>query len=105
MRRRVKNILTLIPALLVVAAIAGLSVRFAGQTLHWRETLKQARVALLIWRLCLYSLMAGLWLSLRQRWLKQAPARLPALNRMVVWSLVLLLLGEISNGLQEGDTP
>lgn len=70
MRRRVKNILTLILVLLLVAAITGLSVRFAGQTLYWRETLKQARIALLIWRLCLYGLMAGLWLSLRRRWLK-----------------------------------
>ncbi|MDN8554940.1 hypothetical protein [Citrobacter werkmanii] len=103
MQNALKHLLTGVLILFFIAIIAGLAIRFAGLAVHWQETLKQARTALFIWRLCLYGLMAGLWLSLLQRWKKQKSTHLPALRKMAGWSVVLLALGELSNALQGGD--
>lgn len=103
MRNALKHLLTGVLILLFFAIIAGLAIRFAGLALNWQTTLKQARTALFVWRLCLYGLMAGLWLSLQKRWKKETPTHLPALRKMTGWSVVLLALGEFSNALQGGD--
>lgn len=103
MRNALKHLLTGILILLFIAIIAGLAIRFAGLAVHWQETLKQARTALFVWRLCLYGLMAGLWLSLQKCWKKQTSTPPPALRKMTGWSVVLLALGEFSNALQGGD--
>ncbi len=103
MRNALKHLLTGVLMLLFIAIIAGLAIRFAGLAVHWQDTLKQARTALFLWRLCLYGLMAGLWLSLQKSWKKQTSTQLPALRRITCWSIILLALGELSNALQGGD--
>ncbi|MCX8984240.1 hypothetical protein [Citrobacter portucalensis] len=99
MRSTLKWILTLALVLLFITLIGGLSIRYAGLVLYWQDSLKQARTGLFIWRLCLYGMTAGLWLSLERRRGKQIQAYLPALRRMAGLSAILLVLCELSNAL------
>lgn len=86
-----------------VAAVIWLSIRFSGQALHWQQSLEQAQTGLLIWRLFLYTAIAGFGWKLRQRLQTRYPDLLPHLTRLAYWSLALLTLNEISNALQWGN--
>lgn len=100
-----KKFLKVLLILFVIAALAGLTVRFASLALHWQETLEHARSTLFLWRLSLYGLLAVMWLSLLRRWKKYSPAHRPALRRMTGWTVALVVLCEISNALQGAGTP
>ena len=99
MRARLKILIITALALLAVAAIAGLSLRYSGTALHGQNTLKQAQAGLRVWRGCLYTVITGLWLSVHQRLRQHTPELLPAIKRLAYWSIALLMLGEISNTL------
>jgi hypothetical protein len=94
-------------SLITVMVVAGiwLSVRFSGIALHWQSVLKQAQAGLLVWRLCLYTVIAGFGWRLHRHLQVNNPILLPYLTRLACWSMVFLILNEISNVLQLGTQP
>lgn len=85
LRLRLKPVLATVILLTAIFLISGL-------------TLHQARHGLLILRLCLYISCTILWFSLYRRLPVQYRHRM---KRVASWSLVLLLISEISNRLQQ----
>ncbi|EBE3721540.1 hypothetical protein B4R02_21695 [Salmonella enterica] len=89
--------------ILLVAASVWLLVQFSAPVLNLQLSLWRGRWLLLIWRLVLYGLTAGLWFTLSSRLQQHNPAAFHHLKRAAGWSLLLLVAGEISNILQWGE--
>jgi hypothetical protein len=83
-------------SMLVLTAIAALTLHFNGPLLHLVIILQQAHIALLVWRLCLYMLITTLWWSLRQKTRQRAPQQLPVLHRLACGFTVMMALNELS---------
>lgn len=97
---RIKPVLATLGLLTGVFLVAGLTLRFAAPALSLQQLLWQARYGLLAWRLCLYAVCMGTGFSLYRR---LPPRSQPRLKRIAGWSLLLLVISEISNALQWGN--
>lgn len=82
--------------LLILIIVAALALHFNSVIPHWLAILHQARVALLVWRLCLYTLIAIIWLSLRRKAKQRVSQQLPALNRLACAFMAMMILNELS---------
>lgn len=98
LRLRLKPVLATVILLTAIFLISGLTLQFAAPALSLPRILYQARYGLLILRLCLYISCTILWFSLYRRLPVQYRHRM---KRVAFWSLVLLLISEISNRLQQ----
>lgn len=97
---RIKPALVTLALLTGIFLVAGLTLRFAAPALSLLQVLWQARYGLLAWRLCLYAVCIGTGFSLYRRLSPQNQSRL---KRIAGWSLLLLVISEISNALQWGN--
>ena len=97
---RIKPMLVILALLTGIFLVAGLTLRFAAPALFLQQVLWQARYGLLTWRLCLYAVCIGTGFSLYRRLPPQSQFRL---KRIAGWSLLLLVISEISNALQWGN--
>lgn len=97
---RIKPVLATLGLLTGIFLVAGLTLRFAAPALSLQQLLWQARYGLLAWRLCLYAVCTGASFSLYRR---LPPRSQPRLKRIAGWSLLLLVISEISNALQWGN--
>ena len=95
-RTPLKVALLSILTMLALTAVAALALHFDTTALRWLEILRQARIALLVWRLCLYASIAAFWLSLRRRAQQRAPQQLPVLYRLACAFTVMMALNELS---------
>ncbi|HAT6803614.1 TPA: hypothetical protein JAN03_16455 [Citrobacter freundii] len=96
----IKPALVTLTLLTGIFLVAGLTLRFAAPALSLQQVLWQARYGLLAWRLCLYTVCIGTGVSLYRRLSPQSQSRL---KRIAGWSLLLLVISEISNALQWGN--
>ncbi|WP_079969496.1 hypothetical protein [Salmonella enterica] len=96
---RLKPVLVAVCVLTGIIIISGLALRFASPAISLQHTLYQARYGLLVWRVCLYVAGTLFGLSLYRRLPVQYR---PRLVRIAGWTLVLLLVSEVSNLLQQG---
>ncbi|EBL8291852.1 hypothetical protein DLP14_14465 [Salmonella enterica] len=97
---RIRPVLAGVALLTGIFIIAGMTLRFAAPALSLQYLLRQARYGLLVWRLCLYAACAALGFSLYRCLPPQGRKRL---KHIAIWSLVLLVVSEISNALQWGE--
>lgn len=97
---RIKPVLATVILLTGIFLVAGLALRFAAPALSLQQVLWQARYGLLAWRLCLYAVCIGMGFSLYRR---LPPRNQPRLKHIAGWSLLLLVISEISNALQWGN--
>lgn len=95
---RLKPVLMAVCVLTGMAIIVGLTLRFASPAMELRYVLYQSRYVLLVWRLCLYIAGIIFGFSLYRRLSEQSK---PRLKRIAGWTLVLLMVSEVSNMLQE----
>ena len=96
LRTSLKVTLLSVLAMLVLTTVAALALHFKSTILHGQPVLHQARVALLAWRLCLYTLIAIIWLSLRRKAKQRASQQLPVLNRLACTFIAMMILNELS---------
>ncbi|EAS1759720.1 hypothetical protein BH012_09845 [Salmonella enterica] len=75
-------------------------VSFPETAIQWSRILEQARLALLAWRLMLYAGLAVSWYLLTPHLKQHAPSQYLSLCKTARWSVVLLIVCEISNLLQ-----
>lgn len=95
---RLKPVLATVILLTAIFLISGLTLQFAAPALSLPRVLYQARHGLLILRLCLYISCAAFWLSLYRR---LSPQYRYQMKRAAAWSVILLIVSEISNLLQQ----
>lgn len=95
---RLKPVLATVILLTAILLISGLTLQFAAPALSLPRVLYQARHGLLTLRLCLYISCAAFWFSLYRRLSPQYRYRM---KRAAAWSVILLIVSEISNLLQQ----
>lgn len=84
-------------SIILMLILAGCVLYAVDSLLPLTNLLRQARVGLLVWRLCLYAVCGACWFSLYRR----LPAeQRPRLRRTAVAFLVLVALNEFCNALQ-----
>ncbi|HDU1656908.1 hypothetical protein ACH668_05910 [Klebsiella pneumoniae] len=77
-----KVLLAIVGSLALALGISWLGVRYAGSLTAFRVWLHDAAPWLLVWRLALYGLIAGLWFQRVRLWLLQQTGNLAAVRRI-----------------------
>lgn len=77
-----KVLLAIVGSLALALGISWLGVRYAGSLTAFRVWLDDAAPWLLVWRLALYGLIAGLWFQRVRLWLLQQTGNLAAVRRI-----------------------
>ncbi|MBD3699743.1 hypothetical protein IE996_26160 [Klebsiella pneumoniae] len=77
-----KVLLAIVGSLALALGISWLGVRYAGSLTAFRVWLDDAAPRLLVWRLALYGLIAGLWFQRVRLWLLQQTGNLAAVRRI-----------------------
>lgn len=77
-----KVLLAIVGSLALALGISWLGVRYAGSLTAFRVWLDDAAPSLLVWRLALYGLIAGLWFQRVRLWLLQQTGNLAAVRRI-----------------------
>lgn len=96
-RRVAVMVFRVVVILLLGGSASSLALYLAGNELALSQWLYQARLPLLLWRLTLYALVAGLWFHrVRAVLLRQAPSR-SAISRLEVMMVCLALLIELTS--------
>ncbi|WP_248747352.1 hypothetical protein [Pseudomonas sp. MWU12-2037] len=80
-----------------------LAIRLMGDAQAWRHWLDKHTTDLLIWRLCLYTLLIYGWCSMRTRLLQHQPEAARRLCRAEWAGATALALLEISNALSNAE--
>jgi hypothetical protein len=75
-------LLAIVGSLALALGISWLGVRYAGSLTAFRVWLDDAAPWLLVWRLALYGLIAGLWFQRVRLWLLQQTGNLAAVRRI-----------------------